>query len=129
MSFAIDLKYWQKIQHKIKNKRCGNYASSTLYYFQCPICGGSKTHHNERTGSIFKGKDKEIHFQCFREQCKSQGFGKLLKHVDIAIANEYWNEKYGWKKSQKDILLIHDKKLKQISNEYSELTDVTRFVS
>ena len=129
MSFKIDLKYWQQIEHKIKNKRRGQYQSATLYYFQCPICEGSKKHLGERTGSIFRGRDNAIHFQCFREQCKSQGFGKLLKHVDIEIANEYWNEKYGWKKSQKDILLIHDKKLKQISNEYSELTDVTRFAS
>ena len=129
MSFSIDMKYWQEIEHKIKNKQSGHYQSATLYYFQCPICAGSKKHLNERTGSIFRGRDNQIHFQCFREQCKSQGFGKLLKHVDSEIANAYWKEKYGWKKSQKDILLIHDKKLKQNSSEYSELTDVTRFVS
>jgi hypothetical protein len=111
MSYAIDIKYWLLVKHKCENLIEGEKVKlPTLAQFKCPVCGGSKSNPKERTGGIFRGRDNQIHFQCLREKCKSQGFGKLMKVLNVQLAREYYEKKYNWKSKRTDILLEHDKR-------------------
>ena len=117
MSYEIDIKYWLQIKHKIKNLKLGKLP--TLFNFQCPICGGSQSNPRERTAGIFKGRNKEVYFNCFRQKCKEgSGFGNLLKHVDEEVFKRYYEEKYTWRNNQGEMLLHHDKKMMSIEGKY-----------
>jgi len=112
MSYAIDIKYWSLVKHKLENLIEGEKVKfPTLAYFKCPVCGGSRKHPDERTAGIFRGRDNQIHFQCQRQKCQAKGFNKLLKALDNKLSREYYMKKHQWKSKRTDILLMNDKRI------------------